>query len=63
MYRVTLSDAQRHELRARTRQAGLAPSTRDRLRHPSAHSYTIDVAPTEALPGSLWTDAQNKRSL
>jgi transposase len=31
MYRVTLSDAQRHELRVRTRQAGLASSTRDRL--------------------------------
>jgi transposase len=31
MYRITLSDEQRQELRARTRQAGLAPSTRDRL--------------------------------
>ena len=31
MYRIRLSDEQRHELRARTRQAGLAPSTRDRL--------------------------------
>jgi transposase len=31
MYRVTLTDHQRHELRQRTRQAGLAPSTRDRL--------------------------------
>src|SRR5579864_3702300 len=31
MYRITLTDEQRHELRARTRQAGLAPSTRDRL--------------------------------
>ncbi len=31
MYRVTLTDAQRHELQRRTRQAGLAPSTRDRL--------------------------------
>jgi transposase len=31
MYRVTLTDAQRSELRQRTRRAGLAPSTRDRL--------------------------------
>jgi transposase len=31
MYRIRLSDEQRHALRARTRQAGLAPSTRDRL--------------------------------
>jgi putative transposase len=31
MYRITLTDEQRRELRARTRQTGLAPSTRDRL--------------------------------
>ena len=31
MYRITLTDHQRHELRERTRQAGLASSTRDRL--------------------------------
>ena len=31
MYRITLTDEQRRELRERTRQAGLAPSTRDRL--------------------------------
>ncbi len=31
MYRITLTDVQRQELRQRTRQAGLAPSTRDRL--------------------------------
>jgi transposase len=31
MYRITLTDEQRQELRERTRQAGLAPSTRDRL--------------------------------
>jgi len=31
MYRITLTDDQHHELRLRTRQAGLAPSTRDRL--------------------------------
>ena len=31
MYRSTLTDEQRHDLRQRTRQAGLAPSTRDRL--------------------------------
>lgn len=31
MYRITLSDEQRRALRERTRQAGLAPSTRDRL--------------------------------
>src|SRR3989337_440466 len=31
MYRVTLTDEQRKELRERTRQAGLASSTRDRL--------------------------------
>jgi transposase len=31
MYRVTLTDEQRKELRERTRKAGLASSTRDRL--------------------------------
>jgi transposase len=31
MYRITLTDAQRHDLRDRTRQHGIAPSTRDRL--------------------------------
>jgi transposase len=31
MYRIALSEAQRHELRRRTHQAGIAPSTRDRL--------------------------------
>ena len=31
MYRITLTDDQRRDLRARTRQTGLAPSTRDRL--------------------------------
>src|SRR5207244_9488548 len=31
MYRITLTDEQRRELRTRTRRAGLAPSTRDRL--------------------------------
>jgi len=31
MYRVILTDEQRQELRRRTRQPGLAPSTRDRL--------------------------------
>jgi len=31
MYRITLSDDQRADLRERTRQAGIAPSTRDRL--------------------------------
>lgn len=31
MYRIILSDEQRQELRERTRRAGLAPSTRDRL--------------------------------
>ena len=31
MYRIHLSAEQHHELRARTRQTGLAPSTRDRL--------------------------------
>jgi transposase len=31
MYHVTLTNAQRTELRQRTRQRGLAPSTRDRL--------------------------------
>src|SRR3712207_4801579 len=31
MYRVTLAADQRHELQQRTRQRGLAPSTRDRL--------------------------------
>ncbi len=31
MYRIILTDHQRHELRERTRQTGIAPSTRDRL--------------------------------
>jgi putative transposase len=31
MYRITLTDEQRRELRARAHQVGLAPSTRDRL--------------------------------
>ncbi|HSH80868.1 MAG TPA: helix-turn-helix domain-containing protein [Herpetosiphonaceae bacterium] len=31
MYRIVLTDDQRHELHQRTRQVGLAPSTRDRL--------------------------------
>jgi transposase len=31
MYRISLTEDQRRDLRARTRQAGLAPSTRDRL--------------------------------
>jgi len=31
MYRITLTDDQRQELRQRTRQAGIAPSLRDRL--------------------------------
>jgi transposase len=31
VYRIALSDEQRHELRQRTRQVGIAPSTRDRL--------------------------------
>ena len=31
MYRIALSDDQRRQLRERARQAGLAPSTRDRL--------------------------------
>jgi transposase len=31
MYRIRLSEEQRQAVRARTRQAGLAPSTRDRL--------------------------------
>lgn len=31
MYRITLTEEQRRELRARTRQKDLAPSTRDRL--------------------------------
>jgi putative transposase len=31
MYRITLTDEQRGELRERTRAVGLAPSTRDRL--------------------------------
>src|SRR5690348_7637635 len=31
MYRITLTEEQRRDLRQRTRQGGLAPSTRDRL--------------------------------
>ena len=31
MYRITLTEPQHQELRERTRQAGIAPSTRDRL--------------------------------
>src|SRR5918998_670274 len=31
MYRITLTEHQRQDLRERTRQAGIAPATRDRL--------------------------------
>ena len=31
MYRITLTAEQRHDLQSRTRQPGIAPSTRDRL--------------------------------
>lgn len=57
MYRVMLTPEQRQELRRRTRQAGLAPSTRDRLelvrladagwsvpqlaRHPGQHEQPV----------------------
>jgi putative transposase len=57
MYRITLTDEQRHELRARTRQKDVAPSTRDRLemvrlsdagwsvpriaRHLGQHAHTV----------------------
>lgn len=57
MYRVTLTNEQRQELQRRTRHAGLAPSTRDRLemvrlsdagwsvpkiaRHLSIHAQTV----------------------
>jgi transposase len=57
MYRITLTDEQRRELRARTRRKDLAPSTRDRLemvrlsdagwsvpriaRHRGAHEHTV----------------------
>jgi DNA-binding NarL/FixJ family response regulator len=57
MYRIALSDEQRQEVRERTRQRGIAPSTRDRLemvrlsdagwsvpriaRHLGAHEQTV----------------------
>jgi transposase len=31
MYRIALAEEERHQLRERTRQVGIAPSTRDRL--------------------------------
>jgi transposase len=59
MYRITLTDDQRHELHRRTRQAGIASSTRDRLemvrlsdaswsvpkiaRHLAIHEQTVRV--------------------
>ena len=69
MYRITLTDHQRHELRERTRQAGLAPSTRDRLemvrlsdagwsvpkiaRHLGLHEQTVRAWVTAFLHGGF----------
>ncbi len=69
MYRITLSDEQRRELRERTRQAGLAPSTRDRLemvrlsdagwsvpriaRHLDQHEQTVRAWITAFLGGGF----------
>lgn len=57
MYRIALTDEQRHELRRRTRQGGIAPALRDRLemvrlsdagwsvpkiaQHLGAHEHTV----------------------
>ena len=69
MYRITLTDAQRQELQQRTRQPGLAPSTRDRLemvrlsdagwsvpkiaRHLGAHEQTVRLWIKAFLTGSF----------
>jgi len=69
MYRITLSHDQHEELRERTRQAGLAASTRDRLemvrlsdagwsvpriaRHLGQHEHTVRAWITAFLAGGL----------
>ena len=76
MYRITLSDDQRQELRARTRQAGLAPSTRDRLemvrladagwsvpriaRHLGQHEHTVRTWIKAFLNGDGFDALPNK---
>lgn len=75
MYRVTLTDDERHELQRRTRQPGIAPSTRDRLemvrlsdagwsvpkiaRHLGAHEQTVR-AWIKAFIGSGFDALTNK---
>src|SRR5215469_6634056 len=69
MYRIILTDEQRREVRARTRQRGLAPSTRDRLemarlsdagwsvpriaRHLGQHEQTVRAWVTAFLAGGF----------
>jgi transposase len=69
MYRITLTDDQRAELRQRTRRPGLAPSTRDRLemvrladagwsvpkiaRHLGQHEHTVRAWIKAFLAGSF----------
>ena len=51
MYRITLTDDQRQDLRQRTRQAGIAPSLRDRLEMVRLSDAGWSVPPI-APPGS-----------
>jgi len=69
MYRIVLSDEQRQELRTRTRQVGITPSTRDRLemvrlsdagwsvpriaRHLGQHEQTVRAWVKTFLSGSF----------
>ncbi len=69
MYRITLTDDQRAELRRRTRQAGLAPDIRDRLemvrladasfsvpqiaRHLQSHEQTVRAWVTAFITGGF----------
>jgi putative transposase len=76
MYRITLSDDQRQELRERTHRAGLAPSTRDRLemvrlsdagwsvpriaRHLGPHEHTVRAWIKAFLNGGGFDALPNK---
>jgi transposase len=76
MYRITLTDEQRRELRERTRAVGLAPSTRDRLemvrlsdagwsvpriaRHLGQHEHTVRTWIKAFLNGGGFDALPNK---
>lgn len=76
MYHITLTDEQRRELRQRTHQAGVAPSTRDRLemvrlsdagwsvpriaRHLGQHEHTVRTWIKAFLHGGGFDALPNK---